>query len=89
MSPYFSVHRFHCNLSTTFTGSGKNYTSRQYSVRISAGTTRASIYVPIINDLLEYNEEFDLIINQSSLPFNVNVGSTYQTTVMIVDDDGK
>ena len=56
---------------------------------MSAGTTRSSFSVPIINDdLLEYNEQFDLIINQSSLPFNVNVGSIYQTTVMIVDDDG-
>ena len=78
------------NLSTTFIGSGENYTSRQYSVNISAGTTRASFYVPIINDnSLEFNEKFDLIINQSSLPFNVNVGNTYQTTVTIVDDDGK
>ena len=78
------------NLSTTFTGSGKNYTSRQYSVRVSAGTTRASIYVPIINDdSLEFNEMFNLTIKRSSLPHNVNIGSTYQTTVTIVDDDGK
>ena len=57
---------------------------------VPAGTTRVLFDVPIINDdLLEYNEEFILNINQSSLPFNVYVGSTYQTTVMIVDDDGK
>ena len=55
-----------------------------------AGMTRASIYVPITNDdSLDFNKNFDLIINQSSLPFNINVGSTYQTTVTIVDDDGK
>ena len=72
------------------TGSGENYTSRQYNVTLSAGTTRTSFYVPIVNDdLLEFNEKFHLIINQSSLPFNVNVGNIYQTTVTIVDDDGK
>ena len=71
-------------------GLGENYTSEQYNVTISAGTTRGSISVPIINDdSLDFNKNFDLIINQSSLPFNVNVGSTYQTTVTIVDDDGK
>ena len=76
-------------LSIIFTGSGENYTSQQYSVTIPAGITRTSFNVPIINDnLLEFNEKFDLI-NQSSLPYNVNVGSTYQTTVTIVDDDGK
>ena len=73
-----------------YIGSGKNYTSRQYNVTLSAGTTRTSFYVPIINDdLLEFNEEFQLIIDQSSLPFNVNLGNIYQTTVTIVDDDGK
>ena len=73
-----------------YTGSGENYTPEQYNVTISAGTTHASIYVPIINDnSLDFNKNFDLIINQSSLPFNFNVGSNYQTTVIIVDDDGK
>ena len=73
-----------------YTGSSENYTSEQYNVTISAGTTHASIYVPIVNDnSLDFNKNFDLIINQSSLPFNVNVGNTYQTTVTIVDDDGK
>ena len=78
------------SLIKNFTGLGKNSTSRQYNVTLSARTTHTSFSVPIINDdLLEYNEEFDLFINQSSLPFNVNVGDIYQTTVMIVDDDGK
>ena len=57
---------------------------------MTAGTTHASIYVPIVNDnSLDFNKNFDLFINQSSLPFNVNIGNTYQTTVTIVDDDGK
>ena len=65
-------------------------TFRQYNVTLSPGTTYTSFSVPIINDnLLEYNEEFDLFINQSLLPFNVKVGNIYHTTVKIVDDDGK
>ena len=71
-------------------GSIGNYTSRQYNVTLPVGMTRISFYVPIINDnYLEFNEKFDLVIDQSLLPFNVNVGSTYQATVTIVDDDGK
>ena len=78
------------SLIKNYTGLGKNSTFRQYNVTLSAGTTHTSFSVPIIDDdLLEYNEEFDLIINQSSLLFNINVGNIYQTTVMIVDDDGR
>ena len=73
-----------------YTGSGENFTFKQYNVTLPAGTTRISFNVSIINDdLLEYNEEFILNINHSLLPFNVYAGSNYQTTVMIVDDDGK
>ena len=38
---------------------------------------------------MEVNEKFDVIIDPSSLPLNVYVGNNYQTTVMIVDDDGE
>ena len=38
---------------------------------------------------MEVNEKFDLVIDQSSLPTNVNAGSIYKATVSIVDDDGK
>ena len=73
-----------------YTGSGENYASEQYNVTVPAGMTRVSVYVPIINDdSLDFNKNFDLVINRSLLPFNVNVGSTYQTTVTIMDDDGK
>ena len=57
---------------------------------LPAGMTHVSFDVPITNDnVLKINEKFDLIIDISSLPLNVNVGSIYQTTVLIVDDDGK
>ena len=46
--------------------------------------------VPITDDnILEINEKFNLIIDLSSLPLHVNIGSIYQTTVLILDDDGK
>ena len=38
---------------------------------------------------MEVNEKFDLAIDQSSLPTNVNTGSVYKATVSVVDDDGK
>ena len=49
-----------------------------------------SFYVPITNDnTVEVNEKFDLVIDQSSLPSDVNAGSIYKATVSIMDDDGK
>ena len=77
-------------MNKTITDSTGNYTSRQYNVTLPNGMTRISFYVPIINDnYLEFDEKINLVIDQSLLPFNVNVGSTHQATVTIVDDDGK
>lgn len=71
-------------------GKHENYTLGQYNVMLPAGVTRVPFYVPITNDdVLEVNEKFDLIIDLSSLSSNVNAGSIYRTTVLIVDDDGK
>ena len=39
--------------------------------------------------ILEYNENFNLAINSSSLPANIFVSNPDQATVTIVDDDGK
>ena len=39
--------------------------------------------------ILEYNENFNLVINSSSLPANILVSNPDQATVTIVDDDGK
>ena len=62
----------------------------QYHVTLPAGLTRVPFIIPIINDnIVEVNEKFDVIIDPSSLPLNVYVGNNYQTTVMIVDDDGE
>ena len=59
-----------------------------YMVEFSAGMTRASFPISVINDLiLEDNEGFVLTINSSSLPDYVN--NLDQATVTIIDDDGK
>ena len=72
-------------------GKRENYTLGQYNVTLPAGVTRVTFNVSITNDdVLEVNEKFDLIIDLSSVSSsNVNVGSNYKTTVLIVDDDGK
>ena len=72
------------------TGHGIDYASGPYDVILSAGTTTASFDVPIISDnILENDEEFILTINPSSLPSNVNVGIFENSTITVVDDDGK
>ena len=45
----------------------------------------------LINDdnIFEGNETFNLSINSSTLPNKIIVGSPGQTTVTIVDNDGK
>ena len=72
------------------TDGGGNYTIGQYNITLPIGATRVSLYVPINNDnTVEVNEKFDLVIDQFSLPTNVNAGSVYKATVSIMDDDGK
>ena len=52
--------------------------------------TNASFDVAITNDsILEVDENFELIINMSSLPNDVTIGVRGRATVIIVDDDGK
>ena len=55
-----------------------------------AGVTSATFNVPIVGDnVLEGNESFVLVINDSSLPGHVIRGSSRTVTVNIVDDDSK
>ena len=52
--------------------------------------TLALFNVSINNDnILESNETFNLIIDQSSLPNSVTVGDPGQTTVTILANDGE
>ena len=67
-----------------------DYHSGPYSVTFSPGQTSAAFDIPIIDDnILEENYNFMLTMNSSSLPNSVTRGNPDQTTVTIVDNDGK
>ena len=73
-----------------YVGGGVDYNSGPYTVQFDAGVMRASFNVSINNDIIfEGNETFYLDINLPSLPRSVTVSDPGQTTVVIVDDDGK
>ena len=72
------------------TGGGVDYESGPYTVIFPAGETSIPFNVPIIDDnLLNENKIFNLTINSSSLPSRVIVTDPHQTTITIVDNDGK
>ena len=67
-----------------------DYTSGPYTVTFPAGQTTATFNVPITDDtILEGDENFMLIIDETSLPDDVTRGNPDEATVTIVDDDGK
>ena len=67
-----------------------DYGSGPYIVMIPAGQTIATFDVPIIDDMiLENNEDFMLIIDETTLPDNVTRGDPGEATVNIVDNDRK
>ena len=70
-------------------GAGVDYNSGPHTVTFPAGVTRVLFEVSITNDIiLENDEEFNLIINSSSLPTGVSDSHPSLVTVTIVDDDG-
>jgi len=60
-------------------------------VTFFAGMTSVSLNISITDDDILENciETFSLMIDKSSLPTTVIVGSTNQATVNIIDDDCK
>ena len=72
------------------TGEGIDYVSGPYPVSFPAGQITAVLSIPTINDSkLEGNENFVVSINIVSLPDRVFVTNPDESTVIIVDDDGK
>lgn len=56
----------------------------------TAGNVKAQSQLKIRDDLIvEDDEQYYLIIDNSSLPSNVSLGVTFQTTVTIIDDDSE
>ena len=67
-------------------GGGSDYISGPYSVKIPAGKNTISFRISITQDnKKENNETFYLVIDPSSLPNGVAVGSPAQAKVTIVD----
>ena len=69
-----------------------DYVSGPYTVTFPAGMTSVPFDIAINDDMIfEGNEDFILTIDPASLPTDVSVtvGSPNQTTVTIVDNDGK
>ena len=77
---------------TTINGvtGGDDYNSGPYIVKFPVGMITASFNVSITKDnISEGNENFHLMINSSALPNGVIVDATSDTSVTIVNDDGK
>ena len=67
-----------------------DYTSGSYNFTIPSGQTTATFNIPINDDnILEIDENFLLIINETALPPDVTRGNPSEATVTIVDDDRK
>ena len=71
-------------------GGDVDYMSGPYTVMFSAGETIASFDVSVINDnILESDEQFILIIDPSSLPRSIVVGIIDNSTITILDGEGR
>lgn len=71
------------------TGQDFDNNSGPYTITIPATETSASFEIAIVdNNILETDEDFILTI-QPLDSSNVTIGNTQQTTVIILDDDGK
>ena len=67
---------------------GIDYDPGPSNITIPAGITNLSFTVPLAtDDIVELNEEFELTINEASLPFMVT--ATESTRVIIVDNDSE
>ena len=72
------------------TGQDEDYTSGPYSVTFTAGMTTASLSVPTNDDdIFEESETFRLMIDSTSLPNDVTLGSVRSAVMTILDNDGK
>ena len=75
--------------SNNITGGGVDYNSGPYNVTFPVGVTSVIFNITINNDtVLEYNETFNLIIMENSLPKNITRGKIYLAKVIILNDGG-
>lgn len=74
----------------TYIGTNFDYNSGPYTVTFAVGETAVSFIISITDDnILEGDETFYLTIDPSSLrgDTNVDAGTLFQVTVIIVEDD--
>ena len=68
---------------------GDDYVIGPHAITLSAGSTRASFDVSIINDsVLESEENFTLAIDPTLLHSRVTAGASNSATITIMDDEG-
>jgi hypothetical protein len=68
------------------TGGGVDYSISSSPLTINAGASTAEITISLVNDLLDENDE--TIVITLGTPSGAVLGTTTQSTVTIVDDDG-
>ena len=79
-------------LLVTLNVDGEDFTGGTYTATFQAGSTTASVSIPITNDsVLEGTESFNgsLSIPQAAADLKVTAGSADTATVNILDDDGR
>ena len=73
-----------------YVGRGVDYNSGPYTVQFDVGETGVSFSVSVIDDVIyEPSETFSVNIDPSSLPTSVTIGDLSQSTVTILESDGK
>ena len=71
-------------------GQDVDYSSGQYNVTIPIGSAIATFNISIIDDsLFEGDEEFYLIMDQSSSLSGITIGSPNRVVVKIFDNESK
>ena len=84
------TYKYVLNLMFYSIGGGIDYDSGLYNVTFPSGRTTVSFNVPINDDnVLEYDEQFDLTIISSSLPNGFTVDNPSQVVVTIIDNDSE
>ena len=89
-TPYIRTCELLCYRNNT--GQDEDYTSGPYSVTFTAGMTTALLSVPTNDDdIFEDSETFRLMIDSTSLPNDVTLGSSIRRSAImtILDDEGK
>lgn len=68
----------------------KDYTNVSLTVIFPAGTTTALMNITIVDDnTTESTENFTFTIDPDSLRSDISIGSPYQTSITILDNDRK